>query len=210
MKLESAVHTFQLRSRLHKAFLTVLFAAITTIAVLAASQPVVHATGNEFRSLGGIGGTYAYVYNGWHGPNNSLDLHPSSGVWPASVYFDVIHYSGSDTPYVEVLNYASGTGCTGYTFRVWTFNWGTYQWVWLGDLSYVHIVKASVSAFYMSNSGYTIYYAGYTKNPEAPGCSWTGEHLHQQGTFTRNNSIYGGLTFNQGDDWNYWVHKITY
>ena len=31
-----------------------------------------------------------------------------------------------------------------------------------------------------------------------------------EGTFTKNASIDGGLTFNQGDDWSYWVHKITY
>ncbi len=186
-----------------------LLATAVTIAVavgvFAANTPRVHAAGNEFRSLGGIAGSYNYIYHGWHSPNTSLDLHPSPWVNSANVYFQVKHISGTNAPYVEVLDYGSPNGCTGYKFRLW--EWTGSNWVVRGDLSLLHINKASISDFYLNTGGYyTIYYAGTLKNPEPSAC-WTGEHLHQEGTVTNNSGLSG--TFNVGDSAN-WIHKVSY
>lgn len=191
---------------------TVIVASIV-FALLSLSR-IAHAAGNEYRTLGAIQGTYNHYTQTWHDSGTSgnwaLDLRSDNGsgtvvAAKAGVYIQFYYISGSDTARAIVHNYPGN--CTGYRLEI--INTDNNDEL-LAYFSYLHITRASLANFDLSQGGYTIKYAGTLKwktgDPGAPGgsedpepgnCPWSGSHLHQEskvtgdthGTVTRNTTL---------------------
>lgn len=191
----------------------------------------VEASGNEYRTIGMVAGTYSHRTGAWHNVGlggDALDLRQGDNVAPdgnatkadAPVYFQIKHISGSDTTRVYVFNYPGS--CTGYRFELKKLSTGDS----LGLISTLHISKATLpSNFDLAKSGsWNVRYVGdllwNDTDPGAPSgpdnpetcAAWSGSHLHQEGNIGNNDPFPVGTytDFNVSLYSTNWLHKLEY